>query len=112
MRIGLRLRWLESGQGDFTLGDLLDFIEHATPEMAIYRALNKDAQWGLPEQLLASMFEHMQMKSWVEGGKKGPKPKPIPRPGVTDTEETRYTTSKRSTVIEIDEWLAAKRRSA
>lgn len=108
MRIGLRLRWLDGSDQDFTLGDLLDFVEHATPDMAIYRVLNPDAEWTLTNMILAQMWDAQVMWRWVDGGKKGPKPKPIPRPGVTETHTKSYTVSETSTVDEIDEWLKGR----
>lgn len=112
MRIGLRLRWLNELGQDFSLGDLLDFVEHATPDMAIYRVINpEDSEWSLANQLLAQMIDMQVMWRWVDGGKKGQKPKPIPRPGVTETQTKTYKVSTASTMDEIDEWLAGRIKS-
>lgn len=109
MRIGLRLRWLNELGQDFSLGDLLDFVEHATPDMAIYRVIHpEESEWNLANQLLAQLIDMQVMWRWVDGGKKGQKPKPIPRPGVTETHTKKYTVSTSSTMDEIDEWLAGR----
>ena len=107
----MRLRWLDDPGQDFTLGDLSDFVQHASPDMAIYRALNpEESQWGIAEHLLASMLDFMVGTRWVDGGKKGRKPKPIPRPGTTD-KETRKITSKVTVAIDkMDRWLSARRK--
>lgn len=109
LKHGLRLRWLDEPDQDFTLGDLLDFVEYATPDMAIAKLEYEDHEWNLTNQLVASVLDRLNMDAWSQGGGKGQKPKPIPRPGVTDKSTKKYTTSKVSTVTEIDEWLARKR---
>lgn len=108
LRIGHRLRDLYRPGARLTLGDLLDFVAYADPSMAIYRALNKDYEWDLTNQLLAFMIDHQQGQAWAEGGKRGPRPKPIPRPGVTEKDEKKYRTVKRSTRAEIDAHLASR----
>lgn len=112
MAFGHRLRDLWDEDVDLTLGDVIDVVEHATPEMAIYRVSDPDHEWDLANQLQALLIDFNLQKSWAEGGKKGPKPKPIPRPGVSEKHEKRYTVKKTSSVTEIDEWLASRRRSA
>lgn len=79
--------------------------------MAIYRILNPEHEWNLTNQLLAFQIDFHQSKAWVEGGKKGPKPKQIPRPGVNDTAEKKYTTRRKSTREEVDAWLAKRMQS-
>ncbi|MGO2634433.1 MAG: hypothetical protein ACTH9H_11860 [Galactobacter sp.] len=112
MKVGLRLRWIYEPDQDFTLFDLLDFVEHADTTTAIYRVLHPDFEWGLTEQLLAGALDFDVLKSWAEGGKKGQKPKPIPRPGVTDTETRAIKSKMTMSVTDMDEWLAKRRQSA
>lgn len=113
MKIGLRLRWLDEPGRDFHLGDLLDFVEHADASSAIYRALHRDAtDWGLAEQLLAGIFDRAQMDAWINGGGKGPKPKQIPRPGVTEREQRRVKPKRGMSITDMDAWLAKRQRSA
>ena len=110
LRFGLRLRWLDDPGQDFTLGDALDVVEWATPDMAIFRALYpEEATWTLTNQLLASLLEFAQQKTWVEGGKKGPRPKPIPRPGVTEKSARKLTSEKTLSVTDMDAWLNSRR---
>lgn len=109
LRIGCRLRDLDDPEADLRISDLLDFVEHATPEYAVFRVLNPDWEWSLTNHLLASLFDFHQQKAWSEGGRKGPKPKPVPRPGVSERVEKKYTVRKASTRSEIDEWLRTRR---
>lgn len=111
MGVGHRLRDLDDARAGLTLGDLLDLVRYADTSMAIYRVLNPDWEWDLTNQLLAYLIDHEQMMAWVEGGKKGPRPKPIPRPGVSDKREKKYQTEKRSTRAEIDAYLASRMRT-
>lgn len=108
MRVGHRLRDLYDDGSGLTLGDLLDLVSFADPSMALYRVLNPEWEWDLTNQLLAFMIDHQQMQAWGEGGKKGPKPKPIPRPGVSEKEEKRYRAAKQSTRAEVDAYLASR----
>lgn len=112
MDVGHRLRDLWDDDVDLTLVDLLDVVEHASPDMAISRVLNPDYEWTLSNQLSAFMIDFHQQKAWVEGGKKGQKPKPIPRPGVSEKQEKKYTVKQASTVTEMDAWLEGRRQSA
>lgn len=81
--------------------------------MAIYRVINPDYAWTITNQLLAFQIDFHQQKAWVEGGKKGRRPKPIPRPGVeSGTETTKYTVDNPSTTSEIDQWLAERRAAS
>lgn len=112
MRIGQRLRWLDDPGQDFNLGDLLDLVEHADPSMAIYRVLNPDYQWGLPEQLLAALFDRAQMDAWGQGGGKGPRPKQIPRPGVTEKQQRQWKPKRKMSITDMDAWLKTRQRGA
>jgi hypothetical protein len=113
MKVGMRLRWLDDEDRDFYLSDLLDFVENADETYAIYRALNPDWRWDLPSQLAAAHLDFIAMKAWVEGGKKGSRPKPIPRPGVVEQYTRNVVDQKRSvSVTRMDEWLAKRRKSA
>lgn len=50
--------------------------------------LGVDAEWGLAEQLAATLLDAVRAGNWQRGGGKGPKPKPVPRPGVDNPRET------------------------
>lgn len=108
LRIGHRLRDLYRPGARLTLGDLLDFVAYADPSMAIYRALNRDWEWDLTNQLLAFLIDHHQGQAWNEAGRKGPRPKPIPRPGVSEKQEKKYKTARKSSIAEIDAHLASR----
>lgn len=53
------------------------------PGSAFARELaGDDAGWGMTEMLLASILDGVAAGNWQRGGGKGPRPKPVPRPGV------------------------------
>ncbi|MGP5098400.1 hypothetical protein ACTXJ1_10310 [Brachybacterium alimentarium] len=108
IRVGHRVRDLDDPESGLLIADLLDLVAYADPSSAIYRALNPDWEWDLGNQLMAYLIDFQQMQAWAEGGKKGPRPKPIPRPGVSEKNETKYTTRKKSTRAEIDAYLASR----
>lgn len=85
-------------------------MEYADPSMAIYRVINTDHEWGLSQQLLAGILDFHVLKAWMEGGKKGKKPKAIPRPGVTEKETTRVKPKQAMSVTDMDAWLASRQR--
>lgn len=62
--------------------DLEAVIDQRPIGSAISRAIDgEDAFWGLSEQLLAAVADRLSWALWQNGGGKGQKPKPIPRPG-------------------------------
>lgn len=104
---GLRLRWI--GKEDFSLRDLLTIIEHLPRESALVRELNPDAwMWSHTDYLLALLYDRQAEHNWMiskDGAKGIRRPKPLPRPGVTDEDSnTRHFTGK---AIPMDE-MAAK----
>lgn len=70
-------------------GDLLAIVQSAPRSSALYRSLHPDdAEWGLPEQLLALNADYAAILAWQNsGGSKKDYPKPIDRPGITSDEE-------------------------
>lgn len=111
MRIGYRVDDLFDFGSGLTVSDMLDFVEFAHEGMAIYRIVNPEWSWNLTNHLLAEMLDAQILWRWIDGGKKGKKPKPIPRPGVTETETKTYKVEKTSSIDEIDEWLAGRVKS-
>lgn len=62
-------------------------------------ATGGDNAWGLKEQLLAAAVDSIRQGNWQRGGGKGPRPKPIPRPGAGPTKRQigggrKYTTTE------------------
>ncbi len=59
------------------------------PESALYRTLNPDWMWGLPEMLAADIADSLRWLMWAktkDAQKNKNPPKPIPRPGVKKPE--------------------------
>ena len=51
----------------------------------------EEVAWGISEHLLAIIADSSRARVWQEGsGKSRDKPKPIPRPGIENTERTVY----------------------
>lgn len=85
--MGLRLRLL--GTEALSWRDLWVILRHLPRESAVQRELRGEAaEWGISEQLLAGIFDVVRMGNWQRGGGQGPKPDPLPRPGVQSTEIT------------------------
>lgn len=76
---------------------------------ALDRAVNPDWMWDLPSLLLAQLVDDQRSIAWNQApkGKRGPPPKPIPRPGHRPV-TTRYSTpSGVDTTAEFDAWRAS-----
>jgi len=88
-------------------------IRHLPRESATQQALHGEAAlWGLPEQLLAGIFDVLQNANWQrQGDKRAPRPKPYPRPGVSSPGEKRYGRSK-YTIAELQRRLRHRREHA
>lgn len=89
--LGMRLRDL--GTDKLSWRDLLVITRQAPRQSALARAAHgSDLAWGLTEHLLATAVDALNIANWQRGneGRKSPsrKPKPVPRPGVKDTEST------------------------
>lgn len=82
--IGLGLRLRQLGEDHFTWGDLGVIVRQAPRSSALYGSLYPDqAQWGMPEQLMALMADNLAVANWQRGGgKRADYPEPITRPGV------------------------------
>lgn len=75
-------------------------------ESATFRVLNPDESvWGLTDHLLAAVLDSLRAANWQRSGGKGPKPKPIPRPGVAGYSTERIA-GKARTMAEMDELVA------
>lgn len=67
------------------------------------------ADWGLTEHLLALLVDGLRSRIWQEGGGKGTKPKPMPRPGVEDDSVQRFKARRvAANAAELRARLAAK----
>lgn len=84
--------------------DLLVIVRKSPRNSALYRErFPEDSEWGLPEQLLAAIFDVLQAGNWQRGGGQGKRPEQLPRPGVTPERKTRG--SGPIPMDEMAEWL-------
>lgn len=76
IRAGLRLRWFDRGDPDFTVSDLLAFVSGLPRDSALVRAqLGDDAEWDLRNDLLALMVDQLAMFRYqMTGDESTPKP--------------------------------------
>jgi hypothetical protein len=78
------------------------------PETARTVALLHGETWTRTEHLLAAAVDVLNAANWQRGGGKGPRPKPLPRPGVEDREVRRFGTPVR-TIDELNRRLHPER---
>lgn len=83
----MRLSWL--GTKALTWRDLYVIVRHAPRDSAIQRSITgADHPWGLPEQLLAAIFDVLSVANWQRGGdENAKKPERLERPGVSKRAE-------------------------
>lgn len=88
MRCGLDLR---------DLGDALSyrrlsvFLAGSPEDSSFARSSGGDESlWTLTDQLLALIADQLAAANWQRGGGVGPRPKPIPRPGVVDSDDKTF----------------------
>lgn len=72
----------------------------------LFHAVHEETspQWGQVTYILADMLDAMNIWRWADSGRKGPKPRPIPRPG--DKSEDRHYGTTPVSVEELEEWYA------
>lgn len=92
---GLRLRDFPSDH--LTWADMLAIVENAPRTSAIARSVDREkAEWSTTDYLLAMIADAQAWLVWAkteDGAKNRNRPKPLPRPGVTDPSveaETRH----------------------
>lgn len=62
---------------------VLAWLKHLPTDSALTRAVDPDdAEWTLTNHLLAGVIDLQAQANFMWSDGKGPKPKPIPRPGV------------------------------
>lgn len=108
LAVGLRLD--DIGTGRCTWAEVKDVIEHSPRQSSAYMRAKYGAavEWGPAVELLAQLFDLTQHYRWLDTGKKGPSPKPFPRPGVQGADDgTRvFGRGTSMTPAEFDAWLA------
>jgi hypothetical protein len=69
--------------GRITARQVIRWLENQPPGNAVERSmLGEDAEWTLTNHLLAGVVDLQQQGNFMWSDGKGPKPKPVPRPGV------------------------------
>lgn len=90
MRMGLRLRWVGDGTDRLSWRDLIVLTRHPKTDSSLSEQVTGgESQWGLQEHLQASLFDAVQAIIWQNSGGKGPRPKPLPRPGQSEHSDSR-----------------------
>ena len=70
--------------------DLLVIVRRSPRGSALNRErYPEDSEWGLPEQLLAAIFDVLQAGNWQRGGGQGKRPEQLERPGVKPARKVR-----------------------
>lgn len=82
----MRLRWVGDGTDRLSWRDLIVLIHYmdGTTNLATYLT-GGESEWDTQSHMLAGMLDGINAIIWQNGGGKGAKPKPIPRPGSTRT---------------------------
>lgn len=84
MKIGLRLRQL--GTEPLTWGDLHSYIRYGNADTALaLERYGAAVVWTVTDHLMALAVDALHTSNWQRSGGKGPRPKPIERPGVEDS---------------------------
>jgi hypothetical protein len=99
----LRAGWHMS---DLTLAELASWARHPARDSAHARELLQDGfDWTLETHLLAGLHDRLAEANWQRSGK-GPRPTPLPRPGVKPTDEQRFGGSAGRSPVEMKAELA------
>ena len=70
------------GTADLSWRRLRVLLAHLPPDSATAQAIHGPAAaWSPTEHLLASVVDRLGLLLWANGGGKGAKPDPVPRPG-------------------------------
>jgi hypothetical protein len=88
--------------GELSLRRLGSLVRGLPPDSATVRAiLGEDALWGLPEHLLARILDTLAGANWQRAGAKGPRPRPVPRPGTEQRQRYGRTDASPSEVMDF-----------
>lgn len=98
------------------LGGQLDIMQAADlaawlpSGSAVWIAMDSPAAWGIDAYLTAGLWDSFNMFQWgmADKKKRGPKPKPIPRPGDNRKHQNKDTVSM--TPEQLDGFLGMPRR--
>ena len=107
-----RTRWTLADVGrDMPWSALAAFVEYLPPDSALSRSIGTDATWTRDQMLMAQICDYLAEANWMfvcKGIKKSkwPKrPKPIPRPGVSDEDKgAKHIGKDPIPVSEFEKW--------
>jgi hypothetical protein len=91
---------LDRYRGRLSARRLRVLIEHLPRDSALVRALHgEDAEWGLPEHLLAATVDQLAVGNWLfasahtpENASPPERPTPVSRPGIDEPEPAETAT--------------------
>lgn len=99
----------ECAASSFGWANLISFVHHLPPSSAVYREAYGDASNFASDlkqsAILADLFDAIQALTYAYAkthGGKGNKPKPYPRPWVTD--DAQHIGSKPIPISEFNDW--------
>lgn len=102
----MRLRDLEAGKASWH--DAAIVCRFPPPGSPLAAALMPEAAWTTAEHLLALIHDLQRSTAWAQGGGKGERPKPIPRPGMQrQAIKQESFVADVASLDELDAWLVA-----
>lgn len=104
--IAAGIRWRDLGTTRAHWRDAFVVIATASPARSALGRAGNPGGWGVESHLLAAVVDLLALHAWQNGGGKGERPKPIPRPG-TPT-ETRPTIGTAMPLNDFAAWWKAK----
>lgn len=99
IQAGVRLRWVGDGTDRLSWRDLLVLVRHMDGTAALAQKLSEgDSQWDFKTHLLASVVDGVHAMIWQNGGGKGQRPKPLPRPGQATARSAETSSNTKNSV--------------
>lgn len=78
LMLGVKIRHL--GTGRFGWDDFALFVKFMPASSQLFQAV-RGPQWSPELHMLANILDALMSANWQRGGNKGPRPKPVKRPG-------------------------------
>lgn len=77
-------------------------------ESRLVRRLDPRAEWSATDHLLASVIEALRAGNWQRGGGKGPRPRPLKRPGQEQGKRMGKARPLHETTDLFDRWRTGR----